>query len=316
MIIQCVLLILGFALLIKGADVFVNASVGIAEKLKVPKVIIGLTIVAIGTSAPEAMISITASIRGANALAIGNVVGSNIFNLMCIIGICSMIKVMNVKVSDISKDFFISIFAAMLLLVLKILGGDFIPRIGSLLLLIVFACYMFFLIRKAMKAKDSESAEENESIKKIRPMPILAFFAVIGCVLIVAGGHFTVESATYIALNMGISKRVIGLTIVAIGTSLPELITSLVACKKGENEFALGNIIGSNIFNILFILGVAGIISPLEIESGLVFDTIFLVAGSTLVLIFVYTRKRIARQEGVIMALLYFSYMMFAIFSI
>lgn len=318
MIFQSALLILGFVLLIKGADIFVNASVGIAEKLNVPKVIIALTIVAMGTGAPELVISVTASARGSNALAVGNIVGSNIFNLIFIIGLCAAIKPIAVKVREIHKEFWLSIVAAALLLVLKFIGGDFIPRIGSLALLLIFAVYMFFVIRKALRAKHEIENSTGCDLrpvenKKIRPMPLLALFSVLGLALIIIGGHFTVESATFIAEEMGISERIIGLTIVAIGTSLPELIISLVACKKGENEFALGNIIGSNIFNILFILGVAGLISPLEIDGGLMADTIFLVASSTLALIFVYTNKKIARREGTVMVALYVAYMVFAI---
>ncbi|MCL1884832.1 MAG: calcium/sodium antiporter [Defluviitaleaceae bacterium] len=311
MLLQSALLIIGFALLIKGADIFVSASVGIAERLNVSKIIIGLTIVAMGTAAPEIVIAVTASIRGSNALAIGNVVGSNSFNLMMIIGLCAIIKPMAVKVNEISKDFWISIIAATLLLVLKFLSGDFIPRAGSLLLLVIFAIYMFFLIRKALKSK---AESDDELPKTTRKMPILIFFSILGLALIIAGGHLTVESAVYIAGAMNVSERIIGITIIAVGTSLPELLICLVACKKGENEFALGNIIGSNIINILLILGLSGIISPLDIGGGFIFDTFFLIAGSLITLVFVYTNKRIARAEGFFMVLLYLGYMSFALF--
>ncbi|MCL2387232.1 MAG: calcium/sodium antiporter [Defluviitaleaceae bacterium] len=324
MLVQIILLILGFILLIKGADIFVNSCVGIAKKLKIPSFIIALTIVAMGTSAPEFVITVTASINGHNALALGNIVGANIFNLMFIIGLCAIIKTIPVKVNEVSKDFLLSIAAAAFLLALKFLGGDYIPRFGSLILVVAFGVYLFLLIRKAIKAKDgnaideadsSDALDSSSSAPKLRPMPLLILFAVFGCALIIAGGHLTVESATQIATTMGISERVIGLTVIAIGTSLPELIISLVACKKGENEFALGNIIGSNIFNIMFVLGVAGLISPLAIEGGLIFDTIFLVVGSIIALIFVYSRKRITRIEGIIMVALYLGYMAFAIFQ-
>jgi len=306
MILNSVLLILGFALLIKGADIFVDASVGIAKKLKVPKVIIGLTIVAMGSSAPELVISVTASARGANALAIGNIVGSNIFNLMFIIGLCAVIKPMVVKVREIHKDFWLSIGAAVLLLVFKIFCGDFIPRAGSLIFVTIFLVYMFFVIRKAIKEPDNHVPEEE---KNARPLPVYILLAVFGLALIICGGHFTVESASFIAAAMNISERIIGLTVIAIGTSLPELIISIVACKKGENEFAIGNIIGSNIFNVLLILGVAGLISPLHIDNDLISDTLFLVAGSLLAIIFVYTKGKISRPEGIIMASLYMGYM-------
>jgi len=302
MIINSVLLILGFALLIKGADIFVDASVGIAEKLNVPKVIIALTIVAMGTGAPELVISVTASVRGVNELAIGSIIGSNIFNLMCIIGLCAAIRPMEINVREIHKDFWLSIFAAVLLLTFIIFFGEYIPRVGSLIFLIIFSLYLFFVIRKGFEQKENFS--EKSEKKSLHPV-----FAIIGLALIIGGGHLTVESATYIAIVMNISERIIGLTVIAMGTSLPELIISLVACKKGENEFALGNIIGSNIFNILFILGVAGLISPLHTEAGLIFDAAFLAAGSLLAIAFVYTKRRISRPEGIIMTGLYVGYM-------
>ncbi|MCL2197495.1 MAG: calcium/sodium antiporter [Defluviitaleaceae bacterium] len=321
MIIQIGLLILGFVLLIKGADIFVDASVGIAEKLHVPKVIIGLTIVAMGTSAPEVVISVTAAMRGNNALAISNVVGSNMFNLIFIIGLCAVIKPIMVKVGEIAKDFWLSIVAAALLLAMKFIGGDIIPWWGSLMFLVIFGTYMFLIIKKALKAKHEEEAhlaahpEDAPPEVKIRKMPVLALFAVLGCALIVAGGHLAVEGATYVATALGVSERIIGLTIIAMGTSLPELITSLVACKRGENEFALGNIIGSNIFNILFILGIAGLIAPLEFELALMFDTSVLVVSSLVALFFVYTRKTLGRIEGSVMVIFYVSYIAFVVFS-
>jgi len=307
------ILIAGFALLIKGSDIFVDGSVGIAEKLRVPKVIIGLTIVAMGTSAPELVISVTASMRGSNALAVGNIVGSNIFNLMFIIGLCAIIAPIAVKVKEIHMDFWLSIIAAALLLGLKVFGGEYIPRWGSMMLVLIFIVYMAFLVRKAVK--NHEDSPEDSS-KKVRSMPFYILIAIFGLSLVIGGGHLTVESATFLAEAMNISPRIIGLTVVAIGTSLPELVISLVACKKGENEFALGNIIGSNIFNILFVLGVAGVVAPLQIDSALTVDTAFLIIGSLFAILFVYTRKKITRREGVIMAGLYVAYMLAAIFNL
>ena len=309
---EAVLLILGFALLIKGADIFVNASVGIAQKLKIPSVIIGLTVVAMGTSAPEAVISITASLQGSNALAISNIVGSNLFNLLFIIGLCAAIKSLKFDVRQIAPDFWLSIIAAGTLIGFKFIGGAYIPRWGSLVLLIAFISYLIFTVWRAVKAKGAnENADENTG--KQKPMPLIILLALLGCGMIVGGGQLVVDNATRIAAALGVTERIIGLTIVAIGTSLPELVTSLVACKKGENEFALGNIIGSNIFNIMFILGIAGLISPLEFENALIFDTAFLVVGSLISLLFVYTSKNIGRREGLIMALMYMAYMAFII---
>jgi len=309
---ELLLLVIGFALLIKGADVFVNASVGIAKKLKIPTVIIGLTVVAMGTSAPEAVISITASVQGANSLAISNVVGSNIFNLLFIIGLCATIKAQKFNVRQIAKDFWFSIIGAVMLIGFKIIGITYIPRWGSLILLLSFIVYLITLIRQAIKSQGLEKNVEKET-KKSRSLPVTILFTILGCGLIIVGGHLVVESATELAIAIGITERIIGLTVVAIGTSLPELVTSLVAFKKGENEFALGNIIGSNIFNIMFVLGVAGLISPLEFESALIVDTAFLILGSLITLAFIYTRKRLARREGLIMALIYLAYMIFII---
>ena len=349
-----VFLILGLALLIKGADIFVSASVGIAKRLKIPTAIIGLTVVAMGTSAPEVVIGITASVQGANALAIGNVVGSNIFNLLFIIGLCATIKTLRFNVHELAKDFWLSIFAAILLLVFMITGGEYISRWASLIMLVMFIVYLTMLVRQVLKAQgvgedgdftqdtagegkdgfvhDIASKSKDDfaqdfaatgngeddntpgTASKHRPLAIIILLALLGCALIIAGGQLAVDSATKIAASLGITERIVGLTVVAIGTSLPELITSLVACKKGENEFALGNIIGSSIFNIMFVLGIAGLISPLQYERALIFDTTFLIIGSLIALVFVYTGKRLTRREGVIMVLMYVVYMAIIMF--
>ena len=307
---EALLLIAGFVLLIKGADIFVNASVSIAKKLRIPSVVIGLTVVAMGTGAPEAVISFTASAQGANALAISNIVGSNIFNLMFIIGLCATIRVLHFDVIQIAKEFWLSIIAAAILVGLILVSGTHIPRWGGAILLIIFAIYLVLVVRKAVKAQGAKDDSE-EDLSKLKPMPIIILLAVLGCGLIIVGGNFVVDNATKIALALGVTDRIIGLTIVAVGTSMPELVTSLVACKKGENEFALGNIIGSNIFNIMFVLGIAGIISPLEFDGALIFDTVFLIAGSIIALIFVYTSKRLTRPEGFVMVALYVGYMVY-----
>ena len=223
--------------------------------------------------------------------------------------------------NEISKEFWISIAAAAMLFALMIAGGTHISRIGSLLMLAAFAAYMVFLILKAMRNKTAENPdtepgkEQDAGAKKPRSLPVQIIFAILGCVLIVGGGTLTVDNATLIAQSLGITDRMIGLTIIAMGTSLPELITSLVACRKGENEFALANIVGSNTFNIMFILGIAGVISPLEIDPALIFDTIYLITGSTVALIFVYTSNKLLRWEGVVMVLMYLVYMSILIFQ-
>ena len=307
---ETLLLIAGLALLIKGADVFVNAGVGIAKKLRIPSVIIGMTIVAMGTSAPEAVISFTASIQGASALAISNIIGANIFNLMFIIGLCAAIKAMNVDVIQIVREFWLSIIAVGILIGLILISGTHIPRWGSAILLGLFILYLVIVIRRAMKAQGEHDGKDEDAGKQ-KPFPIIILLALLGCGMIIVGGQFVVDNATKIAMDLGVTDRIIGLTVVAIGTSMPELVTSLVALKKGENEFALGNIIGSNIFNLMFILGISGIISPLEFDSALIFDTVFLIVGSLISLLFVYTSKRLTRPEGYVMAGLYIGYMVY-----
>jgi cation:H+ antiporter len=309
---QVAMLIAGFALLIKGADIFVDAGIGISERLRIPKVIIGLSVVAIGTGFPEAVISITASIQGSGPLAVSNVVGSNLFNLLFIAGLCATVAPIPVKLREISVDFWVSIAAAAMLLGLMMLGGDYIPRWGSGVMMAVFLAYMAFLIYHAIKDK-IELKNSEDTARKVKPLHISILLALLGCALILLGGQLTVSSSVKIAAALGITERVIGLTVVAMGTSLPELVTSLIACKKGEHGFALGNIVGSNIFNLLFILGAAGLISPLGIESDLKLDAGFLVFGSLATYVFLFSRRRLSRCEGIIMLLMYAAYMAYLI---
>jgi len=307
---EIVLLIAGFILLIKGADIFVSASVGIAKKLKVPNVVIGLTIVAMGTSAPEVVISVTASLQGSNDLAVSNIVGSNIFNLIFIVGLFALIKSLDFNVRDVIKDFSLSIAAAVLLLIIAVTSRfvSYDTRIAAGIMLTIFIIYMILLVKQAMRNKTADDSAEQQ-----KPLILSVVFAVIGCAMIIFGGQLTVDNAVKIAETIGITERVIGLTVIAIGTSLPELITFGVACKKKETGLAFGAIIGSNIFNILFILGLAGLISPLSFDSAMVFDMGFLIFGSLITLLFVYTGKRLGRREGAVMLALYLGYMAWVI---
>ena len=301
-------LIAGFALLVKGADVFVDASVNIAKKLKIPSIIIGLTIVSLGTSAPEAVISITASAKGANALAIGNVIGSNMFNLLIIIGICVLVKPFAVNFRNIANDIWLSVFAGIILLLMMQLSRGYISRVFSGILLAVFIAYMIILIRKAVKSKETNGVNKENGSKPLWASIILS---IAGCALIISGGQLAVGGAENIASAFGISERIIGLTILAAGTSLPELVTSIIACTKSENDIALGNVVGSNIFNLLFVLGLAGIVSPLAIDVNLIFDLLVLTICSMITILFIYTGKRLVRPEGLTMVALYAAYMVF-----
>jgi len=305
-------LIVGFVLLIKSAELFVNASVEIAKRLKIPNLVIGLTVVAMGTSAPELMISVSAAIGGSGDLAVANVVGSNIFNLIFIVGFCSLLYPIGVNLKEIARDYWVSVAAAIFLLVIVMVFNDTIPRFGAFILLAGFVAYMVTLVRHTMKNK-VEGEDDDQSGVKPKPLALSIFLAILGAAVIVLGGQLTVSSAVNIAQAAGITERVIGLTIVAMGTSLPELVTTIIACRKKEGEFAVGFIVGSNIFNIMFVLGMAGIITPLAVESGALFDLAVLIAGSLLFFVFACTGKRVSRIEGLSLAMVYAGYMVFVL---
>lgn len=300
------LLVIGFVLLIKGADFFVEGSSAVAKMLKVPSIIIGLTIVAMGTSLPECAVSITASMTNNNALAVSNAVGSNIFNLMVVCGFCALFNPLAVEKSTLLKEFPFSVICAILLLV----GGYFgmeLGRADGVILLVVFVCFLVWMVRSAMKARANASDEEYETL----PVWKCILFIVGGIIAIKFGGDFVVEGASTVAAKMGLSQNLIGLTIVACGTSLPELVTSVVAARKNELDMALGNVIGSNIFNILFVLGIAASISPIAFITENIIDIVILIAMSLLVWIFGWTKKRLDKAEGIIMLLMYAAYLVY-----
>ena len=307
-------IILGFVLLIKSADFFVNASIDIAKRLRIPSMLIGLTIVAMGTSAPELVISASASISGSGDIAIANVVGSNIFNLLFIVGFCALLYPIPVKLKAISKEHWIASGGAVLLLVLIIAFRHTVPRFGSFILLITFIIYMIITVRNALKNRIEEiDTPQNDATPQpsAKPIALNIFILVAGIAVIVFAGNLTVSSAVEIATAIGITERMIALTIVASGTSLPELVTGIIACSKKENEFTLGVIAGSNLFNLFFVLGVAGLIRPLSVESGVIFDLAALTVGNIAFFLFAYTKKRITRFEGSLMMLMYLTYMFF-----
>ena len=307
------LLILGFILLIKGADIFVSACVEIARRLKISNLVIGLTVMAMGTSAPELMISVSAAVGGSGDLAVANVVGSNVFNLLFIVGFCALLYPIDVKLSAISRDYWVSVAATVTLFVMVIIFNDRLPRFGSLILLVGFISYMVVVVRHAVKNR-VESEDTDQSCIKPKPLAKSILFALLGALAIVGGGQLTVLSAIDIALAVGVTERVIGLTIVAMGTSLPELVTTIIACRKKEGEFALGFIIGSSIFNIMFVLGVAGLIIPLTIERAVIFDLSVLLFGTLIFFLFAYSSRRVVRLEGFTMVMIYAAYMGFVFF--
>lgn len=297
---EYILLLVGFVLLIKGADFFVDGASSIAGKLKVPSLIIGLTVVSIGTSLPEAAVSISASLSGSNSISLGNVIGSNVFNLLMVVGVSSMILPIITDKDILKRDMPFNIGITIALLVM-LLDGD-LSRLDAAILLVVLAAYMVILIRSALKNRlEGDNPKVYSWLKSI-------ILSIVGAAAIIGGGNLVVESAKTIALNLGMGETLVGLTIVAIGTSLPELVTSVVAAKKGDSGIAMGNVVGSCIFNILFILGMAGVISPMTADATFFIDTGILIAISAIMLLFAFTKKKTDRIEGTICVLMYAAY--------
>ncbi len=311
------LLLAGFAFLVKGADLFVEGSSSIARKLKVPPIIIGLTIVAMGTSLPETAVSVTASMVQNNELAVSNVVGSNIFNLMFVIGVCSVLTPIMVQNVTLIRDIPLSFGCALLLLVLGILGigdktGMTLGHIDGIVFLIIFAAYIFTMVQSAMKARAAGQKVEIEGVEACETKELSyaksILFLIVGAGAIAFGGDLTVDTASRIAIELGMSQTLVGLTIVSIGTSLPELVTSIVAARKNEVDMAIGNAVGSNIFNILMVLGISATISPVALLRENIIDIIILMIFTVLVWLFAGTKRKISRKEGIIMALTYLVY--------
>lgn len=310
------ILIIGFFFLIKGADLFVDGAASIARRFNVPSMIIGLTIVAMGTSAPEAAVSITSSLAGQNDMSVANVVGSNFFNILVVLGVSAIIAKLPVQENTIKKDapFLLMISALLLLFGLNLN----ISRIEGLILLVLFTYFLIGTIKSAKKDSKESSKEvattvDTEDIEE-SSIPKTVLLSIIGVVGIVLGGDMVVNSATTIATSFGMSANLVGLTIVAVGTSLPEFVTSIVAIRKGETEIAIGNVIGSNIFNILFVLGLATTIMPITISTFALIDIVFMVAITTLLYLFMKKENSIVKSQGIILVLIYIAYMAYTIF--
>ena len=306
-IIQVVLLLVGFLFLIKGSDFFVDGASSIASHLKIPTIIVGLTIVAFGTSAPEAAVSITSSLTGSNAMAVSNVIGSNLFNMLMVIGIAALLSNLLMKKSVLKKDLPFLVAITLLFAIFIFIGWD-ITNIEGIILLIILAGYIIYLIRGSKKSKN---ANDVEAAKFTLPKSIILI--IIGLAGIIIGGDLVVDSASAIAIALGMSETLVGLTIVAIGTSLPELVTSITALKKGENQLVIGNVIGSNIFNILFVLGASSAISRIPLDSSMLIDVLFMMGVTILCFIFGKTQDKYDKKEGVILIALFIAYMAFAI---
>ena len=305
-LLQLLLLAVGFVMLVKGADAFVEGAAGIAEKFGIPQLVIGLTIVAMGTSAPEAAVSITASLKGNAAITIGNVVGSNILNVLVILGITSVIVSVAVARSTVRIEIPYMLVITLLLLVLGFSGNEIVFWEG-VILWAAFLLYLGYLFYMAKKNRQVE--EETEK----KPLWKLLLYTVLGLVFVVWGSDVTVDAATAIAKAVGMSERFIGLTIVALGTSLPELFTSVSAALKGKADIAIGNIVGSNIFNILFVVGTTALITPVVFESGFVIDTLIAGGAGLLLWLCVCREQKLKRMGGVMMLVGYVAYFCYLI---
>lgn len=308
-----ILLVLGFIFLIKGADFFVEGASAVAKKLHVPALVIGMTIVAMGTSLPELSVSVTASLAGSNQLAIGNVVGSNIFNLMVVLGSCALFSVLEVSVDTIKKDFPFSVICAVGLMIMGIIGSE-VGHIDGVILLVAFIFFLGSMLKAAKKSRKDAALAENEENEIVDiPVWLCIVYIIGGAVAIKFGGDWVVGACTTLALKFGMSETLVGLTIVALGTSLPELVTSIVAARKNELDMAIGNVVGSNVFNILLILGTAGAISPMTYLTVNAIDTLILVGFSVIVWIMCFKKKSLGRLNGIIMLLLYVAYLAYII---
>lgn len=314
MILALIRLVIGFALLVKCADLFVDGASSLAKKLNIPAFVIGLTIVAFGTSAPELAVSITAAMKGSNDIAIGNVVGSNIFNTLVVLGASAAITPIAVDKGMIKRDYPLSIFAAVLLGVLAMDTVLFkasemsLGRLDGIILLIAFAGFMVMTVKAGLEGREEEE-EDSEAMPLMKSLLVI----VVGLVGIVVGGDLSVEGAKGIARFFGLSEAIIGLTIVALGTSLPELVTSIVAAKKGESDIAVGNVIGSNIFNVFLILGVSSTILPMNVSGTYLYDIGMLIGVMVLTYLPIAKTKKVSRVMGITMVLVYAAYTVYLI---
>lgn len=306
--VQIIFLILGFAFLMKGADLFVDGASALASRLGIPQIVIGLTIVALGTSAPEAAVSITAATQGSADLAISNILGSNILNVFLILGIASIITPLAIKSNTFKYEIPFVAVITILLLVMGLIGND-ISRIDSIILLVLMCAFMVYLV---FVAKSEKPAQEETPAKKMAVWQMILFI-ILGGAGIIFGSQITVDSATEIATHFGMSERLIGLTIVAFGTSLPELITSVIAAIKKNDDIAIGNVVGSNIFNILFILGLTGVITPINYANSSILDNIMALVAAVVLFICVLKNKKLGRIGGIVMLVIYAGYFAYCI---
>lgn len=304
-IVSIILLILGFVMLVKGADWFVDGASGLATRLGIPQLVIGLTIVAMGTSLPEAAVSITAAIKQNAGISIGNVLGSNILNILIILGITAVLVSVAVQKSTLFYEIPFMLVITAILLAMGVTGQE-VTRIEGILLLILFVLYLVYLYFLSKQSKALESEEE-----KVFAVGKCISFIILGGIMIVWGSDLAVKGASDLARIFGVSERFIGLTIVALGTSLPELVTSVTAARKGNADIAIGNIVGSNIFNILFVLGISSTICDIPYALSFRVDAVIAIIAGVLLWIFSIRKKKLTRSGGVVMLIAYAAYFVY-----
>ena len=324
-ILPYVLLVVGFLALIKGADLFVDGSSSIAKKLRVPDLIIGLTVVAMGTSLPELAVSVSSALGGSSDIAVGNVVGSNLLNILIILGVSALILPINIDREMFRRDIPVLLLTAVILPIFTLLSigsakdgfFGYFSRITGIILIVLFAGYLFLTVRSALRFRKEQmlkgNAIEEAEEYKVLPWWKSILFTVLGAGVIVLGGNLSVNGATKIAYQLGLSEAIVGLTVVALGTSLPELVTSAIAAKKGNSDIAIGNIVGSNIFNVLLILGTTITVLPINVSTADFVNQIALLAVSIILAVTAFTGKKLSRLEGASFLLIYTAYLTFLI---
>ena len=306
MLLNILFIVVGIALVLWGADRLTDGAVAVAEKMKMPQIVIGLTIVAMGTSMPEFCVSLISALKGTSDLAVGNIVGSNIFNALLIVGVSALVAPMTIMETTVRKDIPFALVASALLLIMCLDGN--ISRLDAGILFVMFLIFMYMTLKGAKKqGADAEEAIEGEG-KKPMATWLSVVWILVGLICLIGGSNLFVEGATAVATNLGVSEAVIGLTIVAGGTSLPELATSVVSARKGNSGIAIGNALGSNVFNILAILGITGMITPMTLKGITYIDLSMLVISIMIVWLFSFTKYKIERWEGAVLTAVFVGY--------
>ena len=309
MILNVLFILVGIVLVLWGADRLTDGAVAVAEKMKMPQIVIGLTIVAMGTSMPEFCVSLVSALKGTTDLAVGNIVGSNIFNTLLIVGVSAWVAPMTILKSTVRKDIPFALFASLVLLIMCLDGN--ISRLDAGILFVLFLVFMYVTLKGAKTKEDDTTAKTDSIEDNKKPMTawLSIVWIIVGLACLIGGSNLFVEGATKVAEHIGVSEAVIGLTIVAGGTSLPELATSVVSARKGNSGIAIGNVLGSNVFNILAILGVTGVITPMHLQGITMLDLSMMVVSTLLVWLFSFTKYKIARWEGVVLTIVFIGYM-------